>query len=266
MDTAGIVTVLRAAGCVFAEQEARLLAEAAPSPADLAEMVGRRAAGLPLEQVLGWAEFCGARVAVRPGVFVPRRRTELLARQAVSLTRPGSVVLDLCCGTGAVGGAITRARPGIELHAVDLDPVAVECARGNLAGLGSVHEGDLYGALPPALQGNVDIIVCNAPYVPTDEIALMPPEARVHEPRHALDGGRDGLDIQRRVIGQAREWLRRNGYLMIETSGKQSGETVKAFVRAGFTARVVTSEELDATIVTGSPHVRGQRGGLSAAG
>lgn len=261
-----IIEVLRAAGCVFAEEEARLLAGAASGPAELAEMVSRRAAGLPLEQVVGWAEFCGLRVAVRPGVFVPRRRTELVARQAVSLAQPGAVVLDLCCGTGAVGVAVARACPGIALHAVDVDPVAVECARENLAGLGSVHEGDLYRALPPEIKGSVDLIVCNAPYVPTDEIALMPPEAREHEPRHALDGGRDGLDIQRRVIDQAAEWLRLNGYLIIETSARQAGETVKAFGRAGFTATIVTSEELDATIAVGSPYVRGQRGGLSAAG
>ena len=266
MDFPEIVTSLRAAGCVFAEDEARLLAEAAGTPGELAEMVHRRAAGLPLEQVVGWAEFCGTRFAVRPGVFVPRRRTELLVRQAVSLAWPGAVVLDMCCGTGAVGAAIARAVQGIELHAVDVDPAAAECARANLAGLGSVHEGDLYTALPSTLMGAADIIVCNAPYVPTSEIALMPPEAREHEPRHALDGGRDGLDIQRRVIGEAGEWLRLNGYLMIETSLKQSPDTVKAFDRAGFTAHVVASEELDATIVVGSLHVRGQRGGVPAAG
>jgi release factor glutamine methyltransferase len=259
VDDTLIVTALQAAGCVFAEEEALLLTEAATGPDDLAEMVGRRAAGLPLEQVVGWAGFCGARVAVRPGVFVPRRRTEFLARQAISLTPPGAVVLDLCCGTGAVGAAIARARTDVVLHAVDVDPVAVACARDNLDGLGSVHEGDLYRALPPGLRGTVDVIVCNAPYVPTDEIALMPAEAREHEPRHALDGGRDGLDIQRRVIVEAREWLRLKAYLLIETSVKQAPRTLQAFARAGFGARVVTSEELDATVVTGSPDVRGQR-------
>src|SRR5919112_1157271 len=92
-----IVTRLRAAGCVFAEDAARLLISAARTPADLAAMVGRRAAGLPLEHVLGWAEFCGLRIAVDPGVFVPRRRTEALVREAVRLARPGAVAVDLCC-------------------------------------------------------------------------------------------------------------------------------------------------------------------------
>src|SRR5215468_6563615 len=96
-----VVTALRAAGCVFAEDEARLIIEQARTPADLADMVSRRAAGLPLEHVLGWARFCGLRVAVEPGVFVPRRRTELLVREAVALARqargPRPVIVDLCC-------------------------------------------------------------------------------------------------------------------------------------------------------------------------
>src|SRR6266852_1615875 len=93
-----IVTRLRAAGCVFAEDEAQLLISAARTPADLAAMVDRRAAGLPIEHVVGWAEFCGLRIAVDPGVFVPRRRTEFLVRQAVATARPRAVVVDLCCG------------------------------------------------------------------------------------------------------------------------------------------------------------------------
>src|SRR5215468_1403614 len=145
-----IVARLRAAGCVFAEDEARLLMTAARTPAELEVMVGQRAAGRPLEQVLGWAEFCGLRIAVAPGVFVPRRRTEFLVRQAEALARPGAVVVDLCCGSGAVGAALAAALHRIELHAVDIDPVAVRCARHNLATAGArVYEGDLYQPLRP---------------------------------------------------------------------------------------------------------------------
>src|SRR5207247_9639138 len=117
-----IVTRLRAAGCVFAEDEARLLIAAARTPAELDAMVGQRAAGLPLEQVLGWAEFCGLRIIVAPGVFVPRRRTEFLVRQAVAMARPGAVIVDLCCGAGATRAALAAAPEGAGAHAAHIHP------------------------------------------------------------------------------------------------------------------------------------------------
>src|SRR6266699_2552994 len=128
----GIVTRLRAAGCVFAEDEARLLIAAARTPAELDAMVGQRVAGLPLEQVLGWAKFCGLRITVAPGVFVPRRRTEFLVRRAAALARPGDVIVDLCCGAGAIGAALAAAVDGVAVYAADIDPAAVRCARQNL--------------------------------------------------------------------------------------------------------------------------------------
>ena len=246
-----MVTRLRAAGCVFAEDEARLLISSARNPADLAAMVDRRARGLPLEHVLGWAKFCGLRIAVDTGVFVPRRRTEFLVHQAASLARPGAVVLDLCCGSGAVGAALAATVERAEIHAVDIDPAAVRCARRNLA-RGQVYEGDLYEPLPDALRGRVDVLVANAPYVPTEAIGLMPPEARVHEPRMALDGGSDGLDVQRRVTAEAPRWLASGGYLLIETSVLQAPSTVGAFTRGGLIPRVATADELSATVVIGS--------------
>ncbi len=248
-----VVARLRAAGCVFAEGEARLLLSAARTPAELAAMVDRRAAGLPLEHVLGWAELCGLRIAVDPGVFVPRHRTELLARQAAALARPGAVVVDLCCGSGAVGATLVAALDDIELHAVDLEPAAVRCARRNLAAAGAqVYEGDLYEPLPAALRGRVDVLVANAPYVPTETIRLLPPEARLHEPRTALDGGADGLDVLRRVIAAAPAWLARGGSLLVETSERQASQTVETVARSGLIPRVVGSDELDATVVIGA--------------
>ena len=247
-----VVDALRAAGCVFAEEEAALLQDAATTPGSLAGMVARRVGGEPLEQVLGWAEFCGLRIAVEPGVFVPRRRTEFLVAQALDLTGPGAVVLDLCCGSGAVGLAIATTRP-VELVAADVDPAAVRCARRNLAEVGGrVVEGDLFEPLPPALHGRVDVLVVNAPYVPTEEITLMPPEARDHEPRTALDGGPDGVDVHRRVAAGAAALLAPGGSLLIETSARQAPETAAAMRRSGLRARVVTSEDQDATVVVGS--------------
>ena len=96
-----IVSTLRNAGCVFAEDEARLLIEAAADPAELARLVERRVAGIPLEQLLGWAEFAGLRIVVEPGVFVPRRRTELLVAEAARRAPPHATVVELCCGSGA---------------------------------------------------------------------------------------------------------------------------------------------------------------------
>ena len=252
-----IVSTLRAAGCVFAEDEAQLLVATARTPGELTAMLERRVAGEPLEHVLGWAEFCGLRIAVEPGVFVPRRRSELLVEQAVPLAGPGSVVVDLCCGSGAVGTAVATFVPGVELHAADIDPSAVRCALGNVAAAGGrAYEGDLYGPLPTALRGRVDVLVVNAPYVPTAAISTMPPEARDHEPRVALDGGADGLDIHRRVAAGAREWLVPGGHLLIETSEHQAERTAEIVAAGGLVPGTVRSDELDATVVIGKRRSR----------
>ncbi|MDF5755342.1 putative protein N(5)-glutamine methyltransferase [Spongiactinospora sp. TRM90649] len=248
-----IVAKLRAAGCVFAEDEARLLVSAARTEAELCAMVDRRVAGLPLEQVVGWAEFCGLRIAVDPGVFVPRRRTEFLVGRAVSLARRGPVVVDLCCGTGAMGVAVAQALGGAELHAADLDPAAVACARRNCAAVrGRVYQGDLYDPLPGRLRGTVQVLLANVPYVPTEEVELLPPEARVHEPRIALDGGLDGLDVMRRVAGEAPAWLAPGGHLLIETGERQAEAALEAMNAAGLHAWAARSEELSATVVIGN--------------
>ncbi|WP_100502288.1 putative protein N(5)-glutamine methyltransferase [Geodermatophilus chilensis] len=264
---ASLVARLRAAGCVFAEEEAAALVAAARGPADLAAMVDRRVAGEPLETVLGWAGFCGLRVAVEPGVFVPRQRTALLVEQAVALLRaaPGTpVVVDLCCGSGAVGLAVATALGPVELHAADVDPVAVRCARRNLDPVGGrVHRGDLYAALPAGLRGRVALLAVNAPYVPSAAVALMPPEARDAEPRTALDGGPDGTDLQRRVAAEARTWLAPGGTLLVETSARQAPLTAAAVRAGGMRAAVVRDDERDATVVLGTSTRVGRVSGSS---
>jgi release factor glutamine methyltransferase len=245
-----VVTRLRAAGCVFAEDEARLLIATARTRDELDAMVERRAAGLPLEQVLGWAEFCGLRIVVDPGVFVPRRRTEFLVQQAVALSRSPDIVVDLCCGAGAIGAALAAAVDQAEVHAVDIDPAAVCCARRNVPG--HVYQGDLYRPLPARLKGRVGILAANVPYVPTGELRFLPPEARTYEPRVALDGGPDGLDVLRRVADEAPEWLAPGGHLLIETSERQAAPAIGAFAASGLATRVVTSDELNATVVIGT--------------
>lgn len=256
-----MVTSLRAAGCVYAEDEAALLISCALSRLDLERMVQERIGGRPLEYLLGFVEFCGLSIAVTDGVFVPRQRTEFLVRCALGLLPTESnpsgqarvlpVVLDLCCGCGAIGTAVAHRVP-VELHACDLDPAAVRCARGNVEPVGGqVHEGDLYRALPDGLRGRVDILVANAPYVPSGAIAMMPPEARLYEPRLALDGGADGLDVQRRVIVGAPRWLAGDGHLLIETGEDQAPHTAEMMRSNGFHAVIRSSEELGATVVIG---------------
>jgi release factor glutamine methyltransferase len=246
-----IVDRLRAAGVVFAEEEAQLLAEAASGSA-LEALVGRRAAGEPLEPLLGWAAFDGLRVPVDPHVFVPRRRTELLAREAAALTTPRSLVLDLCCGTGAVGLAIATRVPGARVHAADVEAAAVANARRTLAPVGGqVWEGDLFAALPGDLLGRFDVVAVNAPYVPTGRIGDMPREAREFEPRIALDGGDDGLDVHRRVAAAVRAWLAPGGAVLIETGRTQAAWTALLLEGAGLSASVASDDDVDGTVAIG---------------
>jgi release factor glutamine methyltransferase len=226
---------------------------AANRPGELTAMVEQRLAGMPLEYILGWAEFCGLRIRVDAGVFIPRRRTEFLARQAIHLARPGCTVLDLCCGCGALGAALAHAVPAIRLLASDIDPAAVRCARRNLAAWGGhVHQGDLFAPLPEALRGRLDIVVANAPYVPSGDIQRLPREARLHEPLLSLDGGKDGHQVQLRVAEQSSGWLAPGGRLLVETSERQAARTADIFRSRGLVPHVVRSEEWDATVVIGT--------------
>ncbi|PWN03382.1 putative protein N(5)-glutamine methyltransferase [Nocardioides silvaticus] len=246
-----LVRRLRAAGCVFAEDEAAVLAATADGP-ELELLVERRVAGEPLEHLVGWADFAGVRVALDPGVFVPRQRTAFLVELAVDRLGAGGVVVDLCCGSGALGLTIAHRHPGVELHAADVDPVAVACARRNLAPVGgTVHHGDLDHPLPDRLRGRVDVLVANVPYVPTDAVALMPPESRDHEPRATVDGGADGLDVVRRLAGRAPEWLAPGGHLLVETGTDQAHVAAAAFATAGLAPTVHQDEDRGATAVSG---------------
>lgn len=246
-----VVERLRAAGCVFAEDEAALLSEAAGADAALLEsLVVRRVAGEPLEVIVGWAAFRGIRIAVDAGVFVPRVRSELLVIEALPHATPGTVVVEMCAGVAAVATALAAEAPGVEVWAAELDPVAVAVARLNLTS-DRVVEGDLYDALPAALHGRIGVLVANAPYVPSAEIALMPLEARDYEPHLALDGGADGLDIQRRIIAGAPEWLAPGGVLVVETSVRQADATVALMRAAGLTAHAVHDDEVDGTVAVG---------------
>lgn len=215
-------------------------------------MVEKRTNGIPLQLILGRTEFKGLRVAVEPGVFIPRTRSEFLVDQALSFCEAKSTVVDLCCGSGALGMALLSTLPHIHLYASDNDPVAVRCARKNIASLGGqVFHGDLFHALPPEIKGNIDVLVANAPYVPTGAVAFMPREAQEHEPRETLDGGVDGLDVHRRIAGEANLWLRAGGSLLVETSKDQAIHMAAIFELHKLDPTIVSSDDYDATVVIG---------------
>lgn len=252
MSEPGLVERLRAAGCVYAEDEAGLLAEAA-SGERLEELVTRRVAGEPLEHLVGWVEFGGLRLSVGPGVFVPRARSAVLVATTLAhvsgLDAP--VVVELCCGVAPVGSAVLAARPDAVVHAADIDEQALVHARSNLGREAGVWAGDLLDALPVGLQDRVDVLVANAPYVPTEAIAFMPPEARDHEPHHTLDGGPDGVALHRRIAAGALEWLRPEGIVVVETGREQAALTLAALEAAGLEVSVRADDDVDGTAVVG---------------
>ena len=250
---------LAAAGCVRAAEEASILVADAGTADEVAARVARRVAGEPLEHVVGWSEFRELRLAVTDGVFVPRTASGLLVEEAASIVRclagPGREVLvvDLCCGVGAVGAALAAEVPHLRVHASDVDPRAVACAERNLAACGGrVHLGDLFHALPRRLRGRTDLVVSSPPYVPTDQIRLLPTEARLFEPTTALDGGPDGLALVERIAREARRWLAPGGRLAVEVSEVQVDAAAVLVEELGYRCRGVTSEELGAAVVVGS--------------
>lgn len=248
---ADVVTRLRAAGCVFAEDEAALLlAEWEGDDVALEAAVAERERGVPLEQILGWAEFAGLRIGLLPGVFVPRRRTELVARAGERLAPRGGTVVDLCCGSGAIAAAIAHARPDLRIVASDVDPVAYTVAARNLAQFGAdAYLSDMDHALPAALRGTVDVVTACPPYVPTMKIALMPSEARDYEPHATLDGGESGAELQAQVFAAATRLLRPGGWCVVETSDHLADATLAAAADAGLAAHTEEDDELGAVVV-----------------
>jgi release factor glutamine methyltransferase len=201
-------------------------------------LVARRAGHEPLQYLLGDAEFCGIVLELGPGVFIPRPETEALVERALGLCPPAAAtVLDLCAGSGAIACALGRRRPEWTVWAVEQAAPAAQCARANVRRLGldgrvCVLEGDLFGPLRGRVSaGVVDLVVANPPYLAAPILPTLPVEVRDWEPRSALDGGADGLDVIRRLLGEASEWLRPGGGLLVEI-GEEQGPAALALVRA----------------------------------
>jgi release factor glutamine methyltransferase len=236
-----VLLALAEGGSVEPAAEADVLLDASEAGGGpLEELLARRLAGEPLAWITGWVRFCGARVRVDPGVFVPRAQTESLVYRAVALLPADGIAVDLCTGSGAVAVVLGRARPRATVIATDIDPAAVACARRN--GVRALP-GDLDEPLPPALRRRVDVVTAVVPYVPTEELHLLPRDVLAHEPRRALDGGPRGTVVLERAARAATRWLRPGGSVLMELGGEQADELFTIMTDAGLTAIRVHRDE-----------------------
>jgi release factor glutamine methyltransferase len=235
---------LAGGGFPSADEEARELEAAAGGDTTRLEaMVRRRERGEPLAWIVGANDFGGVRVHVAPGVYVPRLQSVPLAQRAVQLLPPGGTAVDLCTGCGAVAAFVLAHRPDTRVLATDIDDSAVECARANAV---DAYAGDLFAPLPQDVRGTVDIVTAVAPYVPTRELAFLPRDVQAYEPTTALDGGGDGLDVVRRIVAEAPEWLTPGGALVLEIGGDQATVLGPVLASAGYVeADALVDEEGD---------------------
>jgi release factor glutamine methyltransferase len=208
----------------------------AQQQADFERLLARRAAREPLQHLTGAAAFRHVELLVGPGVFLPRPETELLAGWAIERAGevgPGAVVVDLCCGSGAIALSVADEVPSAEVHAVELDPSAHAWAERNLLGSGvALRLGDMADALPE-LDAGVDVVVCNPPYIPLEAWASVAPEARDHDPALALWSGEDGLDAIRVLESTASRLLRPGGWVGTEHADVQGKSAAQVFLDSG---------------------------------
>jgi release factor glutamine methyltransferase len=243
---AQVIHRLAKAGCVAANEEADLLIGSAIDATALDAALARREAGEPLAWIIGTIDFCGRPIRVDPGVYVPRAQSDELARRAgrrlaeaaATGGRPARAV-DLCTGSGAVACHLSAMVPAATVIGVDVDARAVTCARRN--GVPAICA-DLAA---PLRGGAFDVVTAVAPYVPTDEISLLPADVRRHEPLRALDGGTDGLALVRRVVTAAGRVLRTGGWLLLEVGGEQDVLLASDLTAAGFDSPTTWRDDND---------------------
>jgi release factor glutamine methyltransferase len=206
----------------------------------LSSLVERRLTGEPLAWITGLVEFAGRSLRVAPGVYVPRWQSEPLARRALARLPEGGVAVDLCTGTGALA-AVLLERSGASVHATDLDERAVACARSN--GVVDAVVGDLFGPLPAALRGTVDVVAGVVPYVPTGELSLLQRDTFTFETPLAYDGGPDGCALLRRALSGAARHLRDGGALLLELGGDEATLIADDLEYSGFVDVAVLADE-----------------------
>jgi len=232
---------LAAAGFLSAREEAEELeARAGGDNRLLEELVERRLSGEPLAWLVGTAAFCGLRVRVDPGVYVPRPHTDALALRAVERLPAQGTAVDLCTGSGAVAAVLVDRRPAAAVIATDVDERAVACARSNGV---DARRGDLFDPLPAALRGRIDVVTAVVPYVPTAALAWLQRDTFAHESALAYDGGPDGTVILRRALEGGRGVLRPGGALLLELGGGQADVLAGDLARFGFGDVSVLADE-----------------------
>lgn len=211
------------------------LALALPSASDpsatskFADLVALRASRIPLQHIVGSASFRGCELAVDSRALVPRPETETLAQVAIDelRARGGGRILDLCTGGGAVAIAVASEVPDVEVIASDISSDSLDLAQQNARANGVAERiefvaGDLYRAIGGRPRNSFGLITANPPYVPESDWPNLPPEVRDHDPEVALLGGRDGLDLVRKILAGAPEWLEDGGLIAIEIGNGQA--------------------------------------------
>jgi release factor glutamine methyltransferase len=203
----------------------------------LEALVNRRLTGEPLAWITGGVDFCGLRVRVETGVYVPRPQSEQLARRACERLSAGGTAIDLCTGSGAIARLLADAHPSARVMATDADERAVACARANGV---EAYAGQLFDPLPDV---RADVIVGVLPYVPTPDLPLLQRDTLTFESTLAYDGGVDGLDVVRAAVAQAPRWLRPGGVLLLELGAGQEERLAPDLARAGFGEVAVLRDE-----------------------
>jgi release factor glutamine methyltransferase len=241
LDRVSVTQMLTEAGCIAAREEAdELLQAAAGDPDVLDDLVARRTTGEPIAWLTGTVTFCDIRLFVAPGVYVPRKQTEPLARRAATLLPQEGVAVDLCTGVGAIAAVLAAAVPTARVLATELDDNAVRCAQRNGV---EVLAGSLYDPLPREFEHRIDVLTAVVPYVPTESLRLLPRDVQAFEPRLALDGGVDGTDLLVEVVRGSTRWLRPGGWLLLELGGDQAEPIGRLLHDVGFREFEVMADE-----------------------
>ncbi len=228
-----VTTRLADAGFIAAREEAEELLEYAEGDdLVLASMIERRLRGEPLAWITGFALFCGMKIRIDRGVYVPRWQSEPLARRAATRLPARGIAIDLCTGSGAIAKILQLARPNARILASDLNDGAVQCASSNGV---EVYPGDLFEPLPRGLERTVDVVVGIVPYVPTKSMSLLSRDTLTFESTLSYDGGNDGADVLRRVVSDSSRYLRSGGALLIELGGDQVDVLMGDLIRHRFT-------------------------------